>query len=98
MAKMLMTELGFPPKSEMRLFCDNKAAIEISHNPVQHDRTKHAEVDRHFVKQNLDAKVIKFPFVRSENQLADVLTKALSNQAFHSSLVKLGIKDIFSPT
>jgi hypothetical protein len=32
------------------LFCDNKAAIDISHNHVQHDRTKHVEVDRHFIK------------------------------------------------
>ncbi|RVW76345.1 hypothetical protein CK203_049862 [Vitis vinifera] len=72
----LLTEIGFAPDSEMKLFCDNKAAIDISHNPIQHDRTKHVEVDRHFIKQNLDAKIIRFPFVKSEDQLADILTKA----------------------
>jgi hypothetical protein len=43
--KRLLTELGFTPNSEMKLFCDNKAAIAISHDPVQHDHTKHVEVD-----------------------------------------------------
>jgi hypothetical protein len=82
----------------MNLYCDNKTAIEISHNPVQHDRTKHIEVDRHFIKQNLDERVINFPFVRSENQLTDILTKAVSSKNFQSSLDKLGIEDIFAPT
>ena len=66
----------------LSLYCDNKAAIEIAHNLVQHDRTKHVEVDRHFIKENLDRKVIQFLFVRSEDQLADVLTKAVSGRAF----------------
>lgn len=50
----LMIELGYPPRKEMDLFCDNKAAIDISQNPVQHDRTKHIEVDRHFIKEKLE--------------------------------------------
>jgi hypothetical protein len=48
--RRLLTEIGFTPSSKMNLFCDNKAAIDISHNHVQHDRTKHVEVDRHFIK------------------------------------------------
>ena len=71
----LLQDLGVKPKNVMQLYCDNKAAIDISHNPVQHDRTKHVEVDRHFIKEKLDAKIISFPFVHSEEQLADILTK-----------------------
>ncbi|CAL8150805.1 unnamed protein product [Prunus armeniaca] len=48
--RKLLIELGYKPTSTMNLFCDNKAAIAIAQNPVQHDRTKHVEVDRHFIK------------------------------------------------
>ncbi|RVW21440.1 Copia protein [Vitis vinifera] len=73
--RRLLTEISFASNSVMNLFCDNKAAINISHNPVQHDRTKNVEVDRHFIKQNLQEKIIQFPFVKLEDQLADILTK-----------------------
>jgi myosin-crossreactive antigen len=69
----------------MNLFCDNKAAINISHNLVQHDRTKHVEVDRHFIEQNLEAKIIRFLFVKSEDQLADILIKAVCSRSFYAS-------------
>ena len=96
--RRLLTEIGFAPSSKMNLFCDNKVAIDISHNPIQHDLTKHVEVDRHFIKQNLEEKVIWFPFVKSEDQLADVLMKAVSSRNFYISLDKLGIRDIYAPT
>ena len=80
------------------LFCDNKVAIDISHNPIQHDRTKHVEVDKHFIKEKLDENIIQFPFVKSEDQLADILTKVVASQAFYNSLVKLGMNDIYAPT
>ncbi|KAL6276812.1 hypothetical protein ACE6H2_020413 [Prunus campanulata] len=66
--------------------------------PVQHDRTKHVEVDRHFIKEKLERGIIKFPFVNSENQLADILTKSVSSKVFYDSLDKLGMRDIFAPT
>lgn len=96
--RKLLTELGFAPNREMNLYYDNKAAIDISHNPIQHDRTKHVEVDRHFIRQNLDAQIIQFPFVKSEDQLADILTKAVCGRIFHNSLYKLGMQDIHLPT
>ena len=96
--KRLLEEIECSSQDTMNLFCDNKAAIAIAHNPVQHDRTKHVEVDRHFIKQKLEDKVIQFPFVKSEDQLADILTKAASSKIFHNSLDKLGIDDIYAPT
>ena len=80
----------------MRLYCDNKAAI--NHNPVQHDMTKHVEIDRHFIKKKLTSGTICTPFVRSGDQLADVFTKSLGNKSFRDILNKLGMRDIFVPT
>ncbi|XP_071727443.1 secreted RxLR effector protein 161-like [Rutidosis leptorrhynchoides] len=63
--KKLLTETGFPPKESIQIMCDNEAAIAISENPVQHDRTKHVEMDRHFIREKLDAEIISLPRVTS---------------------------------
>jgi hypothetical protein len=94
----VLTELGIHYTDLMTLHCDNKAAISIAHNPVQHDRTKHVEIDRHFIKEKLDQKLIQFPFVQSAYQLADILTKAVSRPAFQRVITKLGMTDIYAPT
>jgi hypothetical protein len=94
----LMTELGFPQTKEMDLFCDNKAAIDISHNPVQHDRTKHVGVDRHFIRDNIESNIIRLPHVKSEKQLADILTKETSSKIFHDTLNKLAMTNLYIPT
>ncbi|KAF5950988.1 hypothetical protein HYC85_012981 [Camellia sinensis] len=73
--KLLLSDLGIDQVDSMRLYCDNKAAINIAHNPVQHDRTKHVEIDRHFIKEKLTSGTICTPFVKSGEQLADILTK-----------------------
>jgi hypothetical protein len=48
----VLLELGLSEKDPIMLYCDNKAAISIVNNPVQHDGTKHVEIDRHFIKEN----------------------------------------------
>nr|GEV16283.1 NB-ARC domains-containing protein [Tanacetum cinerariifolium] len=85
----LVSEIGFPPQESTQIMCDNKAAIQISENPVQHDRTKHVEVDRHFIKEKLEAGFIELPFVKSSDKLADILTKAVGTDMFHKCLSKL---------
>lgn len=82
----------------MKLYCDNKSARNIADNPVQHDRTKHVEVDRYFIKEKLEKKIVSIPFVNSEEQLADVLTHAVCSRKFDDSLIKLGMCDIYAPT
>ena len=94
--RKLLTEIGFPPKETCELMCDNKAAISISENSVQHDRTNHVEVDRHFIKEKIEEGFISFPFVRSEEQLADILTKAVPASIFMKVLGKLSIGDLMT--
>ncbi|KAK8948413.1 hypothetical protein KSP39_PZI005292 [Platanthera zijinensis] len=97
----LMYDLGLSESSPIRLYCDNKAAISIANNPVQHDRTKHIEVDRHFIKENFEKKIILFiciSFVPSEGQLADILTKSLGGilSVFVSTNWVGGLGDVVS--
>jgi len=89
----LITEIIFPPQLPSQLNCDNKASISISENSVQHDKTKHVEVDKHFMKEKIEDSSIELPFVRSEDQLADILTKAVTGKAFTRVLSKLSIGD-----
>ena len=96
--RLLLTDLGYLPKQPIRLYCDNKATCDISHNPVQHDRTKHMEVDRFFIKEKFDEKFVELSKIRSEDQLANILTKAVSSRVFSKFLGKLGMCDIYAPT
>ena len=96
--KRIIQDLRLSHPKPILLHYDNKAAISIANNPIQHDRTKHVEFDRHFIKDHLNQGTIDFSFVSSQTQLADVLTKAVSGKIFHSSLDKLGMIDIHSPT
>lgn len=96
--KLLLSDLGIQHDKSMKLFCDNKVVRDIAHNPVQHDRTKHVKVDRFFIKEKLERKIIEVPAIRTEDQLAEILTKAISSHTFSSFLHKLGMSDIYAPT
>ncbi|RDX96832.1 Copia protein, partial [Mucuna pruriens] len=75
--KQLIQELKFADVQPMKLYCDNQATLHIAFNPVFHERTKHIEIDCHFVREKLLAKEISTEFVNSNNQLADIFTKSL---------------------
>jgi len=70
---------------------------KIAENPIQHDRTKHVEIDRNFIYEKLQEKIVEVSYVKTIQQLADILTKAVASQAFHDSLGKLGMSDIYAP-
>nr|CAN68477.1 hypothetical protein VITISV_029627 [Vitis vinifera] len=93
--KIILDDLRIKWDGPMKLYCDNKSAINIAHNPIQHDRTKHIEIDRHFIKEKLEERVVCMSYVPSEHQLVDILTKGLNSSMFHDLVLKLGMEDIY---
>ncbi|XP_020176901.1 uncharacterized protein [Aegilops tauschii subsp. strangulata] len=74
----LLNELGIKHSSVARLWCDNIGATYLSANPVSHARTKHIEVDYHFVRERVAKKLLDIRFIPTNDQVADGFTKALS--------------------
>jgi hypothetical protein len=77
------------------LYCDNKAAINIANNPIQHDRTKHVEIDRHFIKEKIDDEMMCLLFVRTTEQLANISTKGLHVTEFSNVINKMNLKNTY---
>jgi hypothetical protein len=75
--KGLLLELKLLWRGPSNLWCDNKSVIDIANNPVQHDQTKHVEIDQFFIKEQLDEGTLKLSHVNSKGQIADCLTKGL---------------------
>ncbi|GJZ43282.1 copia protein [Tanacetum coccineum] len=71
------------------LYCDNKSAIALCCNNVQHSRAKHIDVRYHFIKEQVDNGIVELYFVRSEYQLADIFTKPLPRDRFNFLIEKL---------
>ena len=94
--KLILDDLRIKWDDPMNIYCDNKSAINIAHNPKQHDRKKYIEVDRHFIKEKFEEGVVCMSYIPSEHQLAYILTKGLNNSMFQNLIFKLGMEDIYS--
>ena len=95
--KSLLIELDFPPPSPVKMYCDNEAATFIASNETFHIRTKHIEIDCHFIRQYVPDGTICTPHVTSAHQLADIFTKALAGTAYETIGGKLGMFDLQAP-
>ena len=94
----LFTELALPVEKPPVIWCDNISANLLASNPVYHQRTKHIEIDIHYVRDRVLAKELDVRFVSSEEQVADVFTKALSIPQHTFLRDKLHITDASLPS
>lgn len=68
----------------------------MAENPTQHDKSKHVEIDRHFIREKIEDKIIELEHVSSVDQVADIFTKPVSVNTFLSLIVKLGCINMYT--
>ncbi|GKA08030.1 retrovirus-related pol polyprotein from transposon TNT 1-94 [Tanacetum coccineum] len=92
-----LTYYGFQ-FNKIPLYCDNKSAIALCCNNIQHSRAKHIDVRYHFVKEQVENGIVELYFVRTEYQLADIFTKSLPRERFNFLIEKLGMRSMSPKT
>lgn len=87
----ILSEVGISSSAPPLLLCDNISATYLAANPVFHNRSKHIEIDHHFIRERVSRKQLLVRFVPSEDQIADVMTKPLLTARFQSLRSKLTV-------
>ncbi|GJT20002.1 hypothetical protein Tco_0878708 [Tanacetum coccineum] len=88
-----LTDYGFQ-FNKIPLYCGNKSMIALCCNNVQHSRAKHIDVRYHFIKEQLENRIVELYFVRTKYQLADIFTKPLPRERFNFLIEKLGMRSM----
>ncbi|GJZ23435.1 hypothetical protein Tco_0560894 [Tanacetum coccineum] len=86
-----LSDYGFA-YNHISLYCDNKSAIALCCNNVQHFRSKHIDIRHYFIREQVEKGLVELYFVRTEYQLADIFTKALPRERFKFILLRLSMK------
>ncbi|GKD89342.1 hypothetical protein Tco_1364849 [Tanacetum coccineum] len=92
-----LTDYGFA-FHKIPLYCDNRSAIALCYNNVQHSRSKHIDILHHFIREQVENDVVELYFVTTDYQLADIFTKALPRERFEFLLPWLGMKSMTPET
>ncbi|PKU63581.1 Retrovirus-related Pol polyprotein from transposon TNT 1-94 [Dendrobium catenatum] len=89
--RRLAAEFGISSTGPTVIHCDNTSAIALAHNPIFHARTKHIEIDYHFISEHIKQGAIQIEHISTNDQIADILTKPLSTTQFTTLRSKLTI-------
>lgn len=91
--RRILDDMGKAQQNATRLYCDNKSAIDIARNPVQHRKTKHIKIKYHFLREAQSEGEINLIHCGTIDQIADILTKALPKTKFEHLRDKLGVHE-----
>ncbi|KAL5729604.1 hypothetical protein ACHQM5_002532 [Ranunculus cassubicifolius] len=81
--RRILTDLQQEDEAPTTIHCDNKSAIAMTKNPVFHSRSKHIEIKHHFIRDYVSKGEIQLEYVNTNEQLADIFTKAISTEKFN---------------
>jgi hypothetical protein len=87
----LISDLTGRPPEKFKLFVDNQSAIALVKNPVHHDRSKHIDIKYHYIRQCYEEGKLDVDHIRTDRQLADILTNALGRTRFVEMRERLGV-------
>ena len=90
MDEKLLHDYGIS-QDTMCVFCDNTSAINLSKNPIQHSKSKHIEIQYHFIRDLVEEKNVWLEFINTNNQKADIFTKPLGGPQFESLRKTIGV-------
>jgi hypothetical protein len=85
--------LGYDTSRPTVLYSDNQGSIALAHNPDHHARTKHIDIQYHFIRQHVATKTIALTFTGTEDMVADIFTKPLENVAYERGARGLGLSE-----
>jgi hypothetical protein len=89
--KQTLQDIKVEYKKPISILCDNTSAISISKNPVMHSKTKHIPIKYHFLREQVNDKIVKLEYVPTKEQIADIFTKPLPRDTFEYLRQKMGV-------
>jgi hypothetical protein len=92
--RSLLEEIGLPQMSPTQINVDNQGTIDFTVNSGFHARSKHIDIRHHFVRESVASNEVSVHHVTSQDNLADILTKALPRQTHWSLVEKLGMTTV----
>jgi hypothetical protein len=92
--RQILSEFGFENQHLTSLCCDNQSAIKLAKDPVQHQRSKHTKLRMHFIRKLIHDQVIEMLFFPTEDQVADIFTKSLTEANFSKLRSMLGFQEV----
>ena len=90
--RRILCDLKEKQEEAKQMFCDNKSTIAISKNPVHQGRTKHIEIQHHFIREVVATEQVQLEHCNTEEQMADIFTKALPDEKFQKFRDMMGVQ------